>query len=495
MRQLLFIFVLLFFVGGFLQAAPYFAYTPQAKSAYQKALNLRFDEAKVVLQQIKQDDPENLIIHHVENYIDFFTVFINENYTQFKQLEVRKSTRLKAIQQGPKDSPYFLYTQAEIRLQWALARLKFEEYFNAFNEVSKAYKQLNQNQEKFPAFIANKKSLGILHALIGTIPDNYQWGVKILGGMEGSIENGRREIEEVLNYAKHNDFLFEEETVVMYSFLLLHLKNQDINAWNTINNSKLNPKKNPLACFALANLAMRTGRNDYAIQLLQNRPKGTTYHPFHYLDYMLGLAKLYRMDKDADVYIERYINFYRGQNYLKEAYQKLAWFYLLQGNEIAYKNNMRYCEIRGAAVIDGDKTALKEALSKKKPHPTLLQARVLFDGGYYRRAYDLLQAQSIGCFETKQLQLEYTYRLGRISHKMGYEEEALEYYQSTLDQGRNESYFYACNAALQMGIIYEQWGQNQQALDHYVICLSLKPDEYKNSLHQKAKAGKNRLKR
>ena len=50
-------------------------------------------------------------------------------------------------------------------------KLKFEEYFTAFNEVSKAYKLLTENQYRHPSFVANKKSLGILHAIIGTIPD------------------------------------------------------------------------------------------------------------------------------------------------------------------------------------------------------------------------------------------------------------------------------------------------------------------------------------
>jgi tetratricopeptide (TPR) repeat protein len=387
-----------------------------------------------------------------------------------------------------------LYVQAEIRLQWALARSKFEEYFTAFTEVKTAYKQLEKNQKLYPGFIANKKSLGILHALVGTIPDGYKWGVKLLGGMDGTIEQGQREIKEVIDYASRHEFIFEEETQVMYAFLMLHLKNQDETAWDIINAGNLKSNNSPLTCFALANIAMRTGKNDEAISILQNRPTGSQFMPFHYLDFMLGLAKLYRQDADANFYIGRFVSNFKGRNYIKEAYQKLAWYNLLNNNESAYYLNMALCQSRGEKTIEADKNALKEAKFGELPDKTLLQARLLFDGGYYKRAYSLLKSKTENSFQKKHFQLEYHYRLGRITDKLKKLDEAIFYYQKTIDDGQYESFFFACNAALQIGHIYEKLNQFEKAKSYYNLCLSLKPDEYRNGLHQKAKAGLNRLK-
>ena len=474
-------------------AAGRYEFTPKAKEAYEKVINLRFDEARRLIHQIKYEDPDNLIVYHIENYIDFFSVFINENKNEFKRLVKNKEARLKQLKSGDQSSPYYLYTQAEVRLQWALARLKFEEYFTAFNEVKTAYKQLNKNSKKFPDFVANKKSLGILHAMVGTVPDSYKWGIKLLGGMSGTIDQGQKEIEEVLDYAKCNDFIFEEETLVMYAFLLLHLQNKDDAAWTLIHSGKLNPEKNPLACFALANVAMRTGKNDEAIRLLLNRPQDPKYLPFPYLDFMLGIAKLNRLDPDAAIYFKTYLRNFRGLNYIKQAHQKIAWHHLLNGDVEGYKKNISKCKSQGAKVIDGDKNAKKEAESGQVPNVELLKARVLFDGGYYKRAYQLLKRKSESDFPARQFKLEYTYRLGRITHRMKNYDEAIAYYQKTIDNGRNEPWFYACNAALQIGHIYEDYGRTKQARGFYKTCLSIKPDEYKNSLHQKAKAGLNRI--
>ncbi len=471
----------------------YFEYSTQAKKAYHNILSLRFDEAKVDLAHLKTSEPKNLVIHHLENYLDFLKVFINEEEAEFKLLEKNKQLRLNKIKQGPEDSPYYLFIQAEIQLQWALARLKFEEYLLAFTEVSKAYKQLNKNLERYPDFIANKKSLGIIHALIGTIPENYRWSVRLLGGMDGSISQGKSEIEEVLEHAETNDFLFEEETLFMYTFLLLHLENEEDEAWKFVNTSKLNTAESPLACFAKANVAMRTGRSEIAINILENRPQDESFHPFHYLDLVLGFAKLYRLDVDADVHIEKYIDLYRGKNYLKEAHQKLAWHYLILGKEQIYLNNMKLCLNRGDDVLDSDKTAEAEAKSGEMPNPTLLKARLLFDGGYYERAYDCLDNNPLPENASFKFKLEYTYRLGRILHRMDHFDDALENYKLTISEGKTSSYFYACNAALQCGLIYEKEKEYDLSKKYFLLCLSMKPSNYKTSLHQKAETGLQRL--
>lgn len=494
LRLLLISAILFFSVSHQLSATTKFEFTPEAKKAYDLVLSLRFNEARSTIFQIKFEDPDNLIVYYIENYIDFFTVFINEDKEEFKALEKNKDYRLDRIKQGDKDSPYYLYAQAEIKLQWALARTKFEEYFTAFTEVRAAYKLLTKNQKRFPDFMANKKSLGILHALVGTVPDSYKWGIKLLGGMEGTIKQGQQEIKEVIEYARRHEFIFEEETRVMYAFLMLHLKNQDEAAWNIINSGSIKNNNNPLSCFALANVAMRTGKNDAAISILEKCPTGREFMPFHYLDFMLGLAKLYRRDTDADVYIKRFLSNFEGRNYIKEAYQKLAWFYLLNNDITGYYLNIALVRSKGEKAIEPDKNALKEAKLGELPDKTLLEARLLFDGGYYNQAYNLLKAKSEGSYQKKKFQLELNYRLGRITHKLKTLDEAIVYYQKTIEEGSGESYFFACNAALQIGHIYEELNQPKKAKEYYNLCLSLKPDEYRNGLHQKAKSGLNRLK-
>ncbi len=469
-----------------------FEFTPAIKETYQLTMSLQLDAARQILDEVKTQDPENSLIHLIENYIDFFTLFLGEEKVLFEELEKNKQQRINAILRSDKDSPYYLYTQAEIRLQWALVRLKFEEYLKAFNEISIAYEKLTKNEKRFPDFMPNKKSLGILHALIGTIPDQFKWGVRLLGGLDGEISQGQKEIREVLDYAQKNDFIFEEETVVMYAFLMLHLQNNGDEAWKILEDAQLSPATNPLHCFVMANIARRTGKNDVSIHLLENRPKGAEFFDFKYLEFMLGDAKLCRLDKDAEQHLKSYALDFGGQNFIKEAFYKLALHRLVHDDQEGFYEYLEACKQKGATVTDEDKLALRFAEKGIPPHTGLLKARFLFDGGYYEQSLTVLDTLSITDLSQEE-QLEYHYRKGRNFHLLKAYDQALFYYQQTFKEGQNSPRYFACNAALQMGLIFELQGKQELALQFFEQCLELKPEEYRNGLHQKAKAGVSRM--
>jgi hypothetical protein len=473
--------------------SPYFDWSPKARDAYEKTIQLRFLEAENLLEQLRREEPDNLIRIHIENYLDFFRVFINEDAQEFRRLEKNKDLRLQQLKAGPANSPWKLYLQADIRLQWAFARLKFEEYATAFLEVNKAFKLLEENVKLFPDFMPNKKDLGILHGMAGTIPDGYKWAVKRLSSVQGSIAQGRAELEEVIAHARDNDFIFEEETYVFYSYLLLHLADDEAGAWEFIQKSRLKPQSSPMACFVLANVAMRTGRNDEAIDLLQYRPSGRAFHPFPYLDFMLGAAKLHRLDADAGVYLQKYLDNFSGRNFIKEAHQKLAWHKLIQGDAAGYRAQMGLVKKNGFTVVEGDKSALNEALRNETPQPALLRARLLFDGGYYERASQTLADIAPGALTGLKDEIEFKYRSGRVYQALGNPALALDFYQQTLQSGAAQPWYFACRAALETGRIYEQQGKKERAREAYQKCLTIKPAEHRAGLHQAAKAGLNRV--
>ncbi len=472
-----------------------FDYTTEAKTIYEKILSLRFREADILIARMKTNDPGNLIVYHLEDYIDFFTVYINENKQEFERLEKNRDKRLEAIKSGDKNSPYYLYLQADIRLHWALARLKFDGYATAFFEVNKAFKLLVENEEKFPDFVANKKNLGILHALVGTIPDNYRWAVEMFSSLEGTVDQGQQELRQVIQYAQHKPFIFERETYIIYSYVMLFLGNDEDEAWQIINESNLDPQVNPMAAFVLANVGMRTGRNDHAIRILENRPRSRAFHSFPYMDFMLGQAKLQRLDKDAHLHLQAYLDNFNGNNFVKESYRRLAWHALVHGDTPGYKRYMQKVLTKGKAFTGGDESAMKEAQSGEVPHVGLLKARLLFDGGYYEKANAVLQQQSANALGSSKNRLEYYYRYGRVTHALEKYTEALQYYQRAIEIGRYEPWYYACRAALEQGNIYERKGDYKKAKAAFRDCISIRPDEHRTVLHQQAKAGLARLKR
>lgn len=476
-----------------IRAEGYFDFNTPARQIYKKIFELRLNEAQSLIARMKLREPDNLIAYHLENYVDFFTIYVSEDEEAYDRIKVNRDRRLDKVAEGDRNSPYYLYVQAEIRLHWALLKFRFEEYLSAFSDINRAHKLLLLNQERFPTFLGNKKDLGILHAAVGTVPDNYRWAVELLSSLEGTVEQGKEEVEEVLERARTEYFPFRQETQVLYAFLLLHLDGRPDEAWSALDDADLRPAETPLHAFVLANVAMRTGHNDDAIRWMEAAPRGTEFYPFPYLDYMLGVAKVRKLDTAGKRHLATFLRNTRGRHYIKEAYQKLAWAELIAGRPQGYRDYMELLLNRGTAAAGGDRNAEREAERGDMPPVVLLKARLLYDGGYYSQALAALRLEREDQFTRFEHRLEYIYRKGRILHGQKNYDEALEQYDRTIDLGRDNEAFFACNAALQAGLIEEKRGRNSKAISYFQTCLQLRPADYRTGLHQQAKAGISRL--
>ncbi|PSJ75134.1 hypothetical protein C7N43_20430 [Sphingobacteriales bacterium UPWRP_1] len=469
-----------------------FQYNKQCSKAYRLLMSLQIEESEKILAAEKQQNPANHLTLLFDNYADVLKIFITEESTTFNRLEPNKARRLNALENSDKNSPYYRYAQAEINLQWALVRLKFEQYLKAFWEIQKAYKLLSENQRLYPDFYPNLKSLGAIHAIIGTVPEQFKWSMKLMG-LQGNIDRGMKEIEQFLQKGQQQqDQLFREEGLVLYAFLLLHLQGNPGKAWQIA--AGLPAKTSLLNCFAAADIALKTGHNEEAIAILEQKPSGNGFAPFYYLDYLLGVCKLNRLDADADAPLFKFVNNFKGSSYVKDAYQKLAWNYLLKNRPDKYRTFMQYALERGKQFTDSDKQAHKAAQTTEMPHPQLLKARLLFDGGYYSKALTVLQQIPEAQLNTTAQKLEYIYRKSRIYNGLEQYPTAIACYQQTILQSKDAPYYFAPKACLELGKIYEQQGNIPSATFYYRKAMEYKNHEYRNSIEQQAKAGLNRVK-
>ena len=472
-------------------AAPHYTFTPACAEAYATIIELRLAEGRDQLAAILRADPDNLVPVWLEDYADFFEVYIDEDETAFEEKERAYERRLDRIQAGPEDSPYHLYAQANMMLHWALARLKFGEYITTLRESRKAYKLLERNLERFPAFELSRKELGVLQAAVATVPGGYQWGLELVTGMDGDMAGGRRNLERVLAQQRRDGSPFLRETTALYAFLLLHLEREEEAAWARIRSAGFR-ESSLLGVFVTANVAMHTGRNDEALRVLSTRPHSPRYYPFPYLDFMHGVCLQRRLDPTAEVYLRSYVRRKPRGNFVKEAYQKLAWQQLLGGESGGYAALMAKVETEGNAVVGSDKTALREAEEGLRPNADLLRARLLFDGGYYARAATAI-AQVDEATLTGEQRIELPYRSARIAHRRGRLGEAADRYKNTIALGRDAKPYYACKSAIELGVLAEARGEDDAARAYYEMALAMRPAEYGPGLHQQAKAGLGRL--
>ena len=88
---------------------------------------------------------------------------------------------------------------------------------------------------------------------------------------------------------------------------------------------------------SLTKIALFTGKNDRAIEISTQSKMNKGDLELYQLDYFNSIARMDRLDNDAEEYFINYLNKYKGQNQIKSAYQKSGWCELIKGNLDKYK--------------------------------------------------------------------------------------------------------------------------------------------------------------
>jgi len=450
------------------------------------------EKGKAILSEEREYHPENLIPLLLDNYIDFLKIVISEDERQLAMFKQEKNRRISALKKGDENSPWFLHAQAEIHLQYALAALMFREYVGGILDLRKAYSLLEENNARHPAFKPGINSYLVIQSLLGVIPERYHRALKLFG-LSGNLEKAMQGLEQLTQQDWGEFDFLKKEAVLTYAMLLLHLKGDRKTAWETVR-AQFPAEGNLLSYYVAMKIALYSFHNEEALQMIENIPSSGDYPEIPMMEYYKGLARLQKLDTHAIAHFQDFLKNTKSRNHIKSAYHKIAWGYLVKDNSEEYAKHMRLAKANGITQAEADKQAQREAENPVPPHPQLLKARLLFDGGYFRQALEILKETRLDSLPLKQYQLEYVYREARILDEMGDTVRAIERYMVTLNHGRNEPFYYAANAALHLGLIYEEKGNRGLAKKYFTECLEMQNHEYKVSLSQKAKAGLERLK-
>jgi tetratricopeptide (TPR) repeat protein len=469
-------------------SAPYYEFNERCKEAYQTIFQLKLKEGKRLLDELKREQPENLIPVYLENYIDFFELFFNEDPARYKVLRPNYEARLERLSAGPQSSPYNLFTRSVVHMQWAFVQVKFGKMWDGGWAFRRSFLQSNQNIKRFPSFTPSHLYNGALQVAAGTIPDGYKWLSSLLG-IKGTVDGGMKKVETFLRDRNELSRLFHDEAVFYYLYLKNYILNDRQEVFAFIDREDLDLVNNHLFAYMAANLSINGQQHERALKVLSARNRSAEYFQTPVWDLEMGYALLGGLDDKAGMHFEKFIRDFRGRYYVKDALQKLSWHYYLQGNQSMANKYRAMILQKGSLDTEADKQAQKESQSGFWPDKTLLSARLLNDGGYNREALKLLHGKTIDNFSRIQDKLEFAYRAGRLYDDLGNKDQAIAFYKQAISLGEGRKEYYAARAALQIGFIYERKSDCANAVAWFRKTLSMKDHDYKNSLDQKSKAG------
>lgn len=487
MKQLLFLIAI--FCWGTSKAQKVYEFNTTCQQAYKEITQLKLENGLALIAKAKQQNENNLIPYVLESYVDFFTLFFNEDPAYYKTAKPKFEERINLLKNGPETSPLHRFSLGAMHLHKAAVAIKFSEMWSAGWDFKKAYQYMKDNQKLFPTFAPNQLMFGGLQAVVGTVPKGYKWLTSIFG-IKGSLSEGMKTVKAFVNSSDPWARLMNNEASFIYCYLTYYIENKKDEALQFIRDKKLDVVNNHLFTYMAANLSLNNKQTEYGKYIVLGRNKSPEYLQTSVWDFELGYVKLYQLDfADAAKYFENFLNSFKGKFYVKDITLKLSWCYYLMGNMAKAEEVRKSVIKRGATDTDADKKAQKDAKSGVWPNPLLLKARLQNDGGYNNEALQLLAGKTIEGFEKIEDKLEFAYRVARINDDLNKYAEAIKYYEMSINLGKNRTEHYAPRAALQTAMIYEKLNKKAIAIGYYQQCIDMEGHDYKNSLDQRAKAG------
>ncbi|MEH0156589.1 hypothetical protein V6R21_20740 [Limibacter armeniacum] len=414
---------------------------------------------------------------YLENLAEITPILLNSDKDTYEESLSKLNERLNKLDKLP-SSPYKTFATAEIHLQWAFVKARYGESINAFLDFRKAYRYTAYNLEQHPDFTPSKKTMGILALTLKAIPENLHWITKLLG-----ISPSEESLLYLYGIADSSDLLSEEAQLAT-ALIQAYLLNEGEAALSSIKKQIAARPDNLITHLAGAWIALKHSDSQFGLKCVQKLESKNTW--FDYLPYLKGNLLLCNGKfKPAAIQLQHFLDINQGKDYIKDSNFKLFLCYWFTGHPD--NKYLKAAQSEGSTLAAADRYALRFSEYKKLPNKDITLARILTDGGEYTQALSVLEKIPLDSLTSDEDRVEYLYRKARIYHKIHKAQQALYFYQKTVESGARIPRYFAANSCLQMGILMQQSGNNSKAVKYYHQVLEFDEHEYKSSLDYQAK--------
>lgn len=464
-----------------------------AREAIFKADYSEFDRA---FAQLNQSDPDNLFLHYLKGSKLSLEALFNESGSEpfFERYYREQKRQIDAIKQRASSSKYTYWTLGELHFQLAMVQAKRENNIKAAGNVRSALIYLKKNQKKYPDFYGNVKTLALIKETILALPSSYQQWIRLIGIETGDLP-GKKDLEDQLNSKgiPKEDSTYIKESHYYLAIMDYYLGSDPKKAWERVAEVTKGYKKDALAAFIRLNFAIKCKQTTEAMQCARACEKAKQGKVFPIINLMIAKVLIHNLEPDARPILTSYIK----SNSDGRAEGKLYLYYLdrIQEKKDA-ESHLRFIVSMKNVKGEKGKSAQKSAAVylKHPPELPLLKARLLYDGGHFQKALDVLGEKKERDYHSQSDKLEYNYRKGRIYEDLHREDLALLFYQEVLKKMQGSSQYYGSYAALYIAGIFERQGELEKAKAAYEITIEVcKSREYAKTVELKAKAGLKRL--
>ncbi len=485
------ILFLFFLVSSYrIEAQTVYKITPAGQKALEAIYDLRIYDAEDILNEELRKHPENHYTYFLLNYCNVFKVMYNPSEEAFENFENSAEKYLNIVENDNDTSVLHYAALYEMKLYRGVLKIKFGEKFSGLRYAYGAYNGVYDLLEKHPGYAPVQKLDGMFNIAVSNMPPFVKFAVSFFG-VSGNYQRGVKIMK--LYYNKEKSKKTYNIEAALFMIFAGKLNKTPVKAYNFVKTLPDTVTAFKLLKYFRANLAYRTGHNDEALFYLKDFYADNIQYPFPFYHYLTGKILLRKLDYRAIYHFEKFLSENKNKDYLKEINYKLALAYLLKNdiqNFEKFKNIA--CDI-GDDITERDRETLYDCGLDYIPDINLVKAELLLNGGYFAKADSVLQN---GIMRTKPLvadSLEFYVLKAKLAKHSKNLRTAISLYKKVLTQGKDEDYQFACEAALELGKIYESQGNKLTAKHYYQLTRNLYHSNFYEYLDSEAEKGLDRL--
>ncbi len=455
-------------------------FDPALESVYKLILSLQIEQARQELAQVRGGNSLHKL--YLQSLSETADILVTEDEKRFEKINDDLRARIEQLTQET-ETAETLFLRAEISLQRGFNLLNLGQELNAVLAIRQAYLASQQCIKKYPNFIPIKKTYGVIQVMLGSVPEKYQWFMSLLG-MKGSVKVGQKNLDDL----RASSSSLSIEANILYFTIKGFLNQQFGEAALGFKEHLQREPDNRLILFLGINMLMKNSQSEEALVLidhLEKRPQGL---PVTLVEYLHAEALVHRGEyANAIPYYQRFLRAYKSRSFKKDAYYKISLCYYLLGDATNARKNFETAKVTGRTASDPDKYADAMLTDGTFPNARILRIRFFTDGGYYPEARELIRTVKPADLANEKDAAEFAYRKGRLAHKTKDLALAKTLYLQAIDKTGDKPWYFAPNAALQLGYISEAQGDLAGARKYYEKALSYKRYEYKSGIDSKAR--------
>ncbi|MBC8320755.1 MAG: hypothetical protein H8E34_08540 [Bacteroidetes bacterium] len=460
------------------RASAQYEINDNCSQAWEALLDLRINTAKEIVEREIGENPDNYYAYYLDQNCDAFELMISTTSEGYEAFKDNYENRREIMDDMDVDSPYYLACESEMQLQMGIFNIIYGDLFTGLRRAYSAYNKTYKNIERYPDFQPNRKLDGMFNMSISNLPPFVSWAAALFG-VSGSAETSLLILKNYFKFYAKTPGLKQEAALYI---ILAHKLNKDpFGAYSFIKSLDSSYFAFNLLKYFYANVAYRSGKNEEALKIFSSFNPEELEIKFNPYNYLFGKIMLRKLDSTAIKYFKKYLTITQEKDYLKEMHYQLALAYLINGNKNAFiKHKQNACEL-GDNITERDREAMYDCNLDYLPDVNLVKAKLLLDGGYLINASKWLEnfrSTQNDKGSNSPYNLEYYLLKGRCEYIVGNNEQAILEFNKVIADGENEDYYFASEAAMYLGFIYEKTDSEKALLYFKKACNLYESDYY-----------------